>query len=86
MTIVEGLRSAPLLKSHYTSMRTEAAFTTFYLDTLKSSKDQTNEPIVPRQQTVPRRFDGGTHPHGFKTSEERYRQAYLKLLTMHVVN
>ena len=62
-TIAEGLKGASLLKSHYTSMRTEVAFTTFYQDTLKSSKDLTDEPIVPRQRKVPRRFDGGVQPH-----------------------
>ena len=79
-TIAEGLRGASLLKSHYTSMRTEAAFTTFYQDTLKSSKDLTDEPIVPRQHKAPRRFDGGAQPHRFTTPEERYHQAYFEVL------
>ena len=79
-TVAEGLRGAHLLKSHYTSLRTNTAFTTFYQGVLKSSDGLTDEPILPRYRRIPRRIDEGALPHHYATPEDRYRHAYFKAL------
>ena len=78
ITVAEGTRGARLLTSHYTSLRSEAAFTTFYQDVLKSSSGLTDEPVLPRPRRVPRRFDEGTQPHRYTSPEEKCRQAYFE--------
>ena len=46
-TVAEGTRGAYLLRSHYASLRSEAAFTAFYQDVLESSRGLTDEPVLP---------------------------------------
>ena len=79
-TIAEGTRGALLLRSHYTSLRTEAAFTAFYQNVVKSSDGLTDEPVLPRYRRIPRRIDEGALPHRYMSPEDRYRQAYLQVL------
>ena len=78
--IVEGSRSAGLLRAHYTSLRTEAAFVTFYQSVLHSASDLTDEPALPRYRKTPRRFDEGAQPHRYSSLEARYRHAYFEAL------
>ena len=47
-TVTEGIKGANLLKFHYTSMRTDKAFSTFYQGVLKESEGLTDEPVLPR--------------------------------------
>ena len=79
-TVAEGTRGARLLRAHYTSMRSEAAFSAFYQDVLKASSGLTDEPILPRPRRLPRRFDEGARPHHYTSPEEKYRQAYFEAL------
>ena len=48
-TVSEGITGAHLLKSHFTSMRSDASFARFYQETLTSSSDLTGEPVLSRQ-------------------------------------
>ena len=79
-TVAEGTRGALLLRSHYSSLRSEAAFTTFYQAVLESSRGVTDEPVLPRYRRVPRRMDEGAQPHRYTSPEDRYRQAYFEAL------
>ena len=80
ITVAEGIRGAHLLRSHYTSMRSDESFATFYQDTLKSSSGLTDEPVLPRYRKVPRRLDEGASSHRYASPKDRYRQAYLEAL------
>ncbi len=79
-TVAEGTRGARLLRSHFTSLRSEAAFTAFYQHILKSSRGLTDEPVLPRYRKAPRRFDEGAQQHRYTSPEDRYRQAYFEVL------
>ena len=79
-TVTEGIKGANLLKLHYTSMRTDESFSTFYQGVLKESEGLTDEPVLPRYRRVPRRLDDGASPHRYTSPEDRYRHAYLEAL------
>ena len=79
-TISEGIKGANLLKRHYTLMRTDESFSTFYQGILKESEGLTDKPVLPRYRRIPRRLDDGASPHCYTTSENRYRRAYFEAL------
>ena len=79
-TVAEGSRGAVLLKAHYTSLRTEAVFDTFYQGVLDSASDLTDEPALPRHRKTPRRFDEGAQQHRYLSPKHRYRHAYFESL------
>ena len=79
-TISEGIKGANLLKRHYTLMRTDESFSTFYQGILKESEGLIDEPVLPRCRRIPRRLDDGASPHCYTTSEDRYRHAYFEVL------
>ena len=79
-TVAEGIKGANLLKFHYTAMRTDESFATFYQAVLTESEGLTDEPVLPRYRRVPRRLDAGASPHRYTTPEDRYRQAYFEAL------
>ena len=80
VTVTEGSRGAVLLIAHYTSLRTEAAFSTFYEGILKSASGLTDEPVLPRYRKMPRRFDEGAQPHRYSSPRDRYRRSYFEVL------
>ena len=67
MTVAEGSRGALSLIVHYTSLRTEAAFCTFYKSALKFAGDLTDEPALPRLWKMPRRLDEGAQPYDYSS-------------------
>ena len=75
----EALRGARLLSSHYSSLRNEAAFTSFYKTVLELSSSLTDGPVLPRYQKAPKRFEGA-QPHRFSSPEEMYRVTYFEAL------
>ena len=75
----EALRGACLLSSHYSSLRNEAAFTSFYANVLKLSSGPTNVPVLPRYRKVPKRLEGA-QPHQFSPAEEMYHVTYFEAL------
>ena len=75
-TVAEGTKCAHILRSHYNSLRTEAAFDRFYHDVMKTSEGLTDEPALPCYRKVPRRYDESTNPYHYTSSKERYQQAY----------
>ena len=79
-TVGEGLKGAHMLQSHFSSLRSEEKFSSFYSNAVKSSEGLTDEPILPRYRRVPRRLDGGAHPHRFTCPEDRNRHAYFEVL------
>ena len=79
-TISEGIKGASLLKRHYTLMRTDESFSTFYERILRESEGLTDEPVLPRYRRIPRRLDDGASPHRFATPKDRYRHAYFEAL------
>ena len=80
-TVSEG---AHLLKSHFTSMRSDTFFANFYQDTLTSSSDLTDEPVLLRPRKAPKHLDEGANPHHHACPEDKYRQQYFEALD-HVV-
>ncbi len=42
----------------------------------------TDDPHLPRQRKVPRRYDGGALPHNVDTPKVRYRHAYYEVLDL----
>ena len=80
-TIAEGIRGTCLLKSPYTSLRTDASFTAiFYLGVLKASDSLTDEPFLLCYQRIPRVINEGTLPHRYIYPEDRYRHTYFEAL------
>ena len=63
ITIQEATRGAELLASHLKSLRTEAQFNQFYEQVVAQSSGLTEEPKLPRNQKMPKRYDSGEHPH-----------------------
>ena len=79
-TVSEGVRGARLLVAHYSSLRTDEAFASFYQGVLESSSGLTEEPVLPRYWKTPKRFEEGTQPHQYSSPKERYHQAYFQVL------
>ena len=79
-TVTEGSRGASLLIAHYTSLRTEAAFATFYQGVVDSSTGLTDEPALPRYRKAPKRFDEGAQQHRYSSAEDQYRHIYFEVL------
>ena len=75
----EALRGARLLSSHYSSLRNEAAFTSFYKTVLELSSSVTDGPVLPRYRKAPKRFECA-QPHRFSSPEEMYRVTYFEAL------
>ena len=79
-TVAEGIRGACLPHyslSHYTSLRSDASFTTFYQG---ASGGLTDEPVLPRYRRIPRRINEGAVSHRYTSPEDRYRHAYFEAL------
>ena len=78
--VAGGSREASLLIAQYTSLRTEAAFTTFYQGVVDSTTGLTDEPALPRYRKAPKKFDGGAQQHQYSSAEDRYRHIYFEVL------
>ena len=76
----EGLKGAHLLIKYYNSLRTEQKFQSFYESVLESSKDLTDEPVLPRQRKTPSRYQEGTQTHRYSSPKDRYRHAFYEAL------
>ena len=72
----EALKGASLLSSRYSSLRNEAAFSSFYGDVLELSKTLTDEP---RYQKVPKRLESA-QPHRVSHPKEMFQVAYFEAL------
>ena len=70
----EVLKGASLLSSHYSSLRNEAAFSSFYGDVLELSKTLTDEPVLPRYRKE------SAQPHRFSSPKEMFQVAYFEAL------
>ena len=76
--VAEGIKGGHLLRSHYISLKSEEVFTVFYQDIVKSSSGLTDEFGLPRNRTVPWRFDEGAYPYCLMYPEDWYHQTNLE--------
>lgn len=78
-TAAEGLSGSHLLTSHYSSLRNEAKFDSFYESVLIMSEQLTDEPVLPRHRKIPKKFEH-SQPYKFSSPKEMYRVAYFEAL------
>lgn len=83
-TVAEGSKGATALQNYYKSLRNEESFDTFFDKILQSSRNITEEPVLPRYRKRPRNVDEGSHPHRFSSPKDLYRQAYYEVLDLAV--
>ena len=83
-TIQEATCGAELLASHLKSLRTEAQFNQFYEQVVTQSEALTEEPKLPRNRKMPRRYDEGERPHQYLVPKDMYRHAYFESLELAV--
>lgn len=83
ITIQEATRGAELL-SHLKSLRTEAQFNHFYENVVTQSSTLTEEPKLPRNQKMPKRYDNSEHPHQYLVPKDKYRHTYFETLELAV--
>ena len=82
ITIQEATRGADLLVSHLRSLRTEEKFNEFYENVVTQSSTLTEEPKLPRNRKVPRRYDDGESPHQYLTPKDKCRHMYFETLEL----
>ena len=76
LTVQEALNGAKLLRTHLQSLRNDGYFNRFYESVCQDSTTFTDEPGLPRQRKLPRRYDGGESP------KARYRHTYFEVLDL----
>lgn len=81
-TVQEAIHGSALYMSHLNSLRSETKFNQFYEKVIQDSSLLTEEPELPRQRKVPRRFDSGGAAHIYSTPKDRYRHAYFESLEL----
>ena len=72
---------AVFLASHLKSLRTEAQFTQFYEQVAAQSSTLIEEPKLPQNQKMPRRYDG-EHSHQYAEPKDKYRHTYFETLEL----
>ena len=82
ITIQEATRGAELLVSHLQTLRTEAKFNRFYEQVVIESSTLTEEPKLPRNQKVPKRYDQGEPSHQYLVPKDKYRHTYFETLEL----
>ena len=82
ITVQEAIRGASLLVSHLKSLRVEAMYNCFSDQTLKESQPLTEEPKLPRNCKLPKRFDSGSSAHQYQSAKDLYRHAYYEALDL----
>ena len=80
ITVQEAIRGSSLLVNYLKSGRTDAAFHSFYEQTVPASTSLTGEPVVTRDRKRPRQFEDGTAPHQHAAAKDEYRQFYFQAL------
>ena len=83
ITIQEATRGAVSLASHLKSLRTEAEFNQFYEQVVAQSSTLTEEPKLPRNRKMLRRYDDGKLPHQYAEHKDKYRHTYFEIGTSH---
>ena len=79
-TIQEAVEAAKLTESYLRRLRSDEEYTKFYRKVLETSKDLTDEPVLPRKRKIPRRINDGADPHQHETTEDLHRQHYFQAL------
>lgn len=59
--------------------RSDDAFNDFYKRIKDEAKDLTDDPVLPRQRRLPKRYDGGGASHTFSTPNEYFRKQYFEV-------
>ena len=82
ITIQEATRGAELLVSHLKTLRTEAQFNRFYEQVLAESLKLTDEPKLPRNRKIPKRYNQGEPSHQYLVPKDKYRHTYFETLEL----
>ena len=82
LTIQEATTGASLLASHLKALRTESKFDQFYSSVCEESKHFTEEPKLPRQRKLPKRYNTGSTAHQYTDPKSRFRRAYYEVLEL----
>ena len=82
ITVQEALNGARLLIHHLKVLRDDNHFNCFYDSVCQESASLTEEPCLPRQRKLPRRFDDGSAAHQYENPKSRYRHLYFEVLEL----
>ena len=82
ITIQEATRGTDLLASHLKSLRSEEQFCSFYDQVIKQSASLMENPKLPRNRKVPRRYGEGASPHTYQLPKDRYRHIHFETLEL----
>ncbi|CAF1145149.1 unnamed protein product [Didymodactylos carnosus] len=72
------LYSVETVLKYFERIRNGEQFNQFYKQVIKEAKQLVNEPKLPRQRRAPKRYDEGSNPHTFNSSEDYFRNEYFE--------
>ena len=82
-TVQDAATAADLAVCYLERQRSDEKFHSFYQDVLKSSKDLTAPPCLPRYRRPPKRLDEASlTSHEFTSPESYFRQQYFEVLDL----
>lgn len=64
------------------TQRTDSAFDAFFHSTVKEAEAYTQEPMLPRQKSLPRRVNDGAPSHQYTSPHDYFRQQYYEVLDL----
>jgi hypothetical protein len=84
MSAAEGQKIARMTLSTMQSIRSDEMFALFWSSVKKRASDlNINEPDLPRQRRIPRRYDEGSANADFpSTTENHYKRIYFEALDL----
>lgn len=73
-----------MVQNYLKFLRTEAQFNHFYEKVVTQSSTLTEEPKLPHNQKMPKRYDNGEHPHQYLVPKDKYQHTYFETLELAV--
>ena len=81
-TIQKGVQASKLALKYLERQRKDDSFEAFYDQVLRSSKDFTDEPTLPRYSKRPRRIDDGEPGRRFENPKAYLKQMYFEAIDL----
>ncbi|EDO32015.1 predicted protein [Nematostella vectensis] len=78
-TLQEAITTATLARSHYSRLRSDAEFDSFYQSCVDFAFEKTSKPVLPRYRRRPTRLDDGSAPHRHDTPKDHYSAQYFEV-------
>ena len=78
----EAMSAANAANNYLRRLRSDSAFTDFYKKTVKEADGLTEEPKLPRQRQIPKRYDSGSQNRVYEDPETFYRHLYFEVLDL----